>query len=501
MSVLWLWDQLDTRSAIIFIVLLLLVSDYLKHRDGKNFPPGPFWVPFVGDLFSMTSDQPHLYMVKLTEKYGDVYSLRLGGSKFVIVNGCKLAKEALLTQGYALTGRPQLAISDRIYYKKTGVALSNGYTWKEHKRFVLTTLRNFGVGKKSLESIIMEEAKFFVEAFEEERGQPFNPHFTINNAVSNIVCSIILGRRFEYSDSQYRDLQHLMNRGIYLEGSWWTWCYNAFPGLMKYLPGGHNELFSSYGKIQDFLREDIRNHKKDLDPTSPRDYIDTYLVEIEKRKNDTDAGFTEEALCSNTLDLFVAGSETTATTLRWALLFMAQNPQIQEKVQAEIDSVLGQTRLPSMEDKINLPYTEAVVHEVQRKADIVPVNLVKMTTEDMTVGGYLIPKDTAVLINLSSVLNDKNEWETPDTFNPGHFLTPDGKFRRREAFMPFSAGKRPCLGEPLARIELFLFFTCLLKKFTFRTPEGTSLTLDAITGFTRAPVPHKICAVPRGQTA
>ncbi|XP_039591239.1 cytochrome P450 2J2-like isoform X2 [Polypterus senegalus] len=441
MLVWWLWEQLDAWSALIFIVVLLLVSDYLKNRDGKNFPPSPIWVPFVGDLFSMTSDQPHQYMAKLKEKYGDIYSLRLGGSKTVIVNGYKLAREALLTQGYALTGRPQPAIYERIY-KKPGIGLSNGYTWKEHKRFVLTTLRNFGVGKKSLESIIMEEVKFFVEAFEEERGQPFNPHYMINNAVSNIICLIVLGHRFEYSDSHYQEIQHLMNKGAYLEGSWWTW-----------------------------------------------------------RKNDPAAEFNDDTLCSNTFDLFVAGGETTATTLRWALLFMAQNPHIQEKVQAEIDSVLGQTRLPSMEDKINLPYTEAVVHEVQRKADIVPVNLLKMTTEDMTIGGYLIPKDTAILINLSSVLNDKDEWETPDTFNPGHFLTPDGKFRRREAFMPFSAGKRPCLGEPLARIELFLFFTCLLKKFTFRAPEGTSLTLDAITGFTRAPLPHKICAIPRGQTA
>ncbi|KAG2461695.1 cytochrome P450 2J2-like [Polypterus senegalus] len=500
MSVWWLWEQLDARSALIFIVVLLLVSDYLKNRDGKNFPPSPIWVPFVGDLLSMTSDQPHQYLAKLTEKYGDIYSLRLGGSKTVIVNGYKLAREALLTQGYALTGRPQPAIYDRIY-KKPGMALSNGYTWKEHKRFVLTTLRNFGVGKKSLESIIMEEAKFFVEAFEEERGQPFNPHYMINNAVSNIICSIVLGHRFEYSDSHYREIQHLMNKGVFLEGSWWAWAYNAFPRLMRYLPGDHNKLFSSYGKVQDFLREEIRNHKKDLDPTSPRDFIDAYLKEMEKRKNDPAAEFNDDALCSDTFDLFVAGSETTATAIRWALLFMAQNPHIQEKVQAEIDSVLGQTHLPSIEDKINMPYTEAVVHEIQRVGDIVPVNLVKMTMEDMTIGGYLIPKDTAVLINLSSVLHDKNEWETPDTFNPGHFLTPDGKFRRKEAFMPFSAGKRPCLGEPLAKIELFLFFTCLLRKFTFRAPEGTSLTSDAITGFTRAPVPYKICAIPRGQTA
>ncbi|XP_028666623.1 cytochrome P450 2J2-like [Erpetoichthys calabaricus] len=500
MSVWWLWEQLDARSALIFVVVLLFVSDYLKHRDGKNFPPGPFWVPFVGDLFKMASDHPHLYMAKLTEKFGNVYSLRFGGSKIVIVNGYKMAKEALLTQGYALTGRPQPAAYDRIY-KIPGLTLSNGYTWKEHKRFTLTTLRNFGVGKKSLESIIMEEAKFFVEAFEEERGQPFNPHYTINNAISNIICLIVLGHRFEYSDSHYREIQHLINRGIVLEGSWWTWVYNAYPRIMRYLPGRHNELFSVYGKVLVFLREEIRNHKEDLDPTSPRDYIDTYLLEIEKRKDDPAAAFNDDALCSNTLDLFVAGSETTATTLRWALLFMVLNPQIQEKVQAEIDSVLGQTHLPSMEDKINMPYTEAVVHEIQRMGDIVPLNLFKMTVEDMTIGGYAIPKDTAVLINLNSILKDKSEWETPNTFNPAHFLTPDGKFRRREAFMPFSAGKRSCLGEPLARIELFLFFTCLLQKFTFCAPEGTNLTLDSISGFTRAPVPYKICAIPRHQIA
>ncbi|KAG2461694.1 CP2J6 protein, partial [Polypterus senegalus] len=283
MSVWWLWEQLDAWSALIFIVVLLFVSDYLKHRDGKNFPPGPFWVPFVGDLFKMASDHPHLYMAKLTEKYGNVYSLRSGGSKIVIVNGYKIAKEALLTQGYALTGWPQAAAYDRIY-KIPGLTLSNGYPWKEHRRFTLTALRNFGVGKKSLESIIMEEAKFFVEAFEQERGQPFNPHNTINNAISNIICLIVLGHRFEYSNSHYREIQHLINRGVVLEGSWWAWVYNAFPRMMRYLPGHHNELFSSYGKVQDFLREEIRKHKKDLDPTSPRDYIDAYLVEIEKTR-------------------------------------------------------------------------------------------------------------------------------------------------------------------------------------------------------------------------
>ncbi|NXN94172.1 CP2J2 protein, partial [Rhinopomastus cyanomelas] len=109
-------------------------------------------------------------------------------------------------------------------------------------------------------------------------------------------------------------------------------------------------------------------------------------------------------------------------------------------------------------------YTNAVIHEVQRIGNIIPFNVPRMAVKDTTVDGFFIPKGTIMLANLSSVMFDKNEWETPNTFNPEHFLK-DGKFQKREAFMPFSLGKRACLGELLARAELFLFFTALLQKF------------------------------------
>ncbi|NXM00678.1 CP2J6 protein, partial [Tyrannus savana] len=109
-------------------------------------------------------------------------------------------------------------------------------------------------------------------------------------------------------------------------------------------------------------------------------------------------------------------------------------------------------------------YTNAVIHEVQRKANIIPFNVPRMAVKDTTLDGFFIPKGTIVMTNITSVMFDKNEWETPDTFNPGHFLK-DGKFWKREYFLAFSMGKRACLGEVLARSELFLFFTSLLQKF------------------------------------
>ncbi|NWI70083.1 CP2K1 protein, partial [Todus mexicanus] len=110
-------------------------------------------------------------------------------------------------------------------------------------------------------------------------------------------------------------------------------------------------------------------------------------------------------------------------------------------------------------------YTDAVVHEIQRFANIVPMSLPHETTEDVTLKGYFIPKGTYIIPLLASVLQDKSQWEKPDIFYPEHFLDSEGKFVKKDAFMPFSAGRRICAGETLAKMELFLFFTSLLQRF------------------------------------
>ncbi|XP_023262290.1 cytochrome P450 2J2-like, partial [Seriola lalandi dorsalis] len=216
-----------------------------------------------------------------------------------------------------------------------------------------------------------------------------------------------------------------------------------------------------------------------------------------QKKEDPQAGFNTETLLVCTLDLIEAGTETAATTLRWALLYMIHYPEIQKKVQEEIDRVIGQSRHPTMADRPNLPYTEAVIHEVQRMGNIVPLGFPKMASKDATLGGYFIPKGTAVVTILASVLFDKNEWATPDNFNPEHFLDSEGQFRRRNAFLPFSAGKRVCLGEHLAKMELFLFFASLLQRFTFSPAPGEMPSLEGVLGFTHSPEEFKMLAIPR----
>ncbi|MBN3302255.1 CP2J2 protein, partial [Amia calva] len=490
----WLWQWMDIQGLLMMLCVFLIVKT-IRDRPPRNFPPGPFGLPVIGNFLNISPSDPFGSFCKILGDYGDIASLSLGNKRFLLLSGWKTLREAFVEKADAFTDRPSYPINKRLC-KGLGLISSNGHTWRQQRRFALSTLKYFGVGKKTLETSILEESRFLYEAITNEQGKPFEPHNILHNAVANIICSLVFGHGFEYDDQQFHEMLKISAEIFQLPITLWGRLYNSFPTLMEFLPGKHQSTFSNSKKIKMFIQEEVKKHRETWDPSEPRDYIDCYLEEI-KKCDDHTSGFNEENLLYSVIDLFAAGTETTSNTLLWGLLYMAKYPEIQEKVQDEIDGVIGQERQPSMDDRPSMPYTYAVIHEIQRCANILPSTPPRVCTKDTTIAGYDIPKGVVVVPMLMPILFDKSEYQTADRFNPEHFLEKEGKFVKRDNFMPFSIGKRACPGEQLARMELFLFFTSFLQRFTFCIPQGVELTMEFVIGIARGPKPFKICAIPR----
>uniref|UniRef100_A0A8C3P5W6 unspecific monooxygenase n=1 Tax=Chrysemys picta bellii TaxID=8478 RepID=A0A8C3P5W6_CHRPI len=255
-----------------------------------------------------------------------------------VLYGQEAVKEALIDQGDEFSGRGKLALADKLA-KGTGIIFSNGERWKQLRRFALTTLRNFGMGKKSVEERIQEEAHFLVERLR-------NTH---------------------------------------------------------------------------------------------------------------------------------------------------------EKVHEEIDRVIGRSRSPCMADRSQMPYTDAVIHEIQRFVNLVPMGVPHAVTRDTHFRQYVIPKGTTIFPALQSVLGDSREFPKPEQFNPGHFLDENGAFKKSDFFIPFSAGKRICVGEGLARMEIFLILTMILQNFTLKSPiDPKDIDITPLPSVVvSSPKPFQLCVLPR----
>ncbi|KAK9401419.1 cytochrome P450 2J2-like [Crotalus adamanteus] len=268
---------------------------------------------------------------------------------------------------------------------------------------------------------------------------------------------------------------------------------------MKYIPGPHKDALASIEVINSFAKQEVEKHKESSSLHKPQDFIDHYFLQMEKSKNDPNSTYNEENLVQCICDFFFfAGTKTTFTLLMWALLLLTNHPDIQEKVQKEIEEAFSSSASISYQDRKKLPYTNAVIHEMQHLKSIFLVGVSRQSTKDVKLRGYLIPKRTMIFPDLCSVLLDPGQWETPEEFNPNHFLDKDGKFTEREAFLPFGIGQRACVGEQLVRIEIFIFLINLLRAFSFRLPEGVKKLNEApVINLTMHPHPFKLCAISR----
>ncbi|XP_048361668.1 cytochrome P450 2J5-like [Sphaerodactylus townsendi] len=485
---------------VAFLVCLLILRFLKQPGSNRSYPPGPLRLPIIGSLWRLGIKLRKDTSIKLAKQYGNVYMLWLGPIPVVVLSGYEAVKEALINRSEDFADRPVTPFL-KIIGKEMGIVFSNGHTWKQQRKFAMVTMRKLGLGKKGTEHQIEEEAHQLLQAFANAKGHPLDPSIQIRNSVTNVICTVAFGCRFSPEDEQFLELVEAIEDIFGFIGSFSHGLFEVFPWLMKHLPGPQKKALSCVEAVLSFARQEVEKHKEHHADYEPQDFIDLYLLQMQKSKNDPNSTYNEDNLLQCIFQFFIGGLETTSLTLRWGLLLMANLPDIQEKVHKEIEDVLGSSQSFTYQDRKKLNYTNAVIHEIQRSQYVFFIGAPRRCTKDVDMLGFLIPKHAVIVPDLHSVLLDPKQWETPEAFNPNHFLDKDGSFVEKEAFLPFGAGARICPGEQLVRMELFIFFTSLIRAFTLQLPEGVKeLNTEPLVGLSLVPRPYKICAVPRSSS-
>uniref|UniRef100_A0A914W9B2 Cytochrome P450 n=1 Tax=Plectus sambesii TaxID=2011161 RepID=A0A914W9B2_9BILA len=490
---------------LVGLVIASVIAYYLYRElygKRKNLPPGPTPWPVAGNLLQLDNVHPEKTLFDWGKKYGPVFTVWLP-LPMVVVNDYDLMKETFLKQGDTFADRPDLFLFKALVKGNYGLFFTNGKMWRENRRFSLHALRDFGVGRNTLQPQIMDQALQLVDLLHNSAGEPITLLEPFTFGVANVINVLAFGYAWKSGDPVMLKFMDLFDEFSVLFQRPSILLLESYPWLRHFeppLPIGFKRLNEVNDAIFKFILEEIEKHKKTLNEDEPpRDYTDAYLIEMRKRQKEGEGEmFTEWQMAVAIGDLWTAGFATTVATLRFAIIYLLNNPLVQQKLQEEMDRVIGNENELTMDDQKRLPYLCATIQEVLRAGNIVPINVQHAVTEDVVVGGFLIPKNTQVIAQTPSLHLDEKLFDEPEKFMPERFIDADGHFVKNDHVLPFSLGKRACMGESLVRMELFLFLGTLIQRCDFRPVDGVTPPPIVIQpGFLHSPVPYKCIVVPR----
>ncbi|XP_046554024.1 steroid 17-alpha-hydroxylase/17,20 lyase-like [Haliotis rubra] len=474
----WLPRSLTGRAVLVGTVAGVAV--YLVTKKRYKLPPGPRGWPLLGNILEFRETTIFDKLTEWQTKYGPIITLNLGPVSAVTLNRIDVVLEALVKRQADFAGRPQSYSSD--LFSDGGRSISLGDyspTWKLHRKLATKALKHYMTGNR-LELALERSLSKGIQLLKEKKG-PFNPHAIISLIVFNIINNICYNETCEINDTYFKRMANVLDTASNGVGN--GFLEDIFPPL-RLCPTKKMRVMIQL--VEDFFgcqREGLRKHKQTLSQGTIRDFCDALLVAQEEAREEEDpalmAQMSDRHIIQTLGDIFAAGMDTSRFTLLWTLLYLAMHPDTQAKVHQEIDKALGARLFPKVSDRSSLPFTEAVLHESMRLNTVVPLGVPHTTLCDTHIGNYEIPKGTMVLINHYALHHDPEQWRDPEVFRPERFLDQTGKMAPKpESWLPFSAGRRVCLGESVAKPELHLLLAGIMRHFKISLPPGTKLNFE-----------------------
>lgn len=463
--------EIATSLFVVWLVWYFLTT-FLERR---TLPPGPFPFPWIGNLPILLTN-PDKPLRKLRQKYGDIFTMTFVTGNTVVLNTATLAREARLTRKDDVLGLLSECVypMDIIVGPNDLVYADYGTVYLFRRKVFKSAMHVFGTGIEQAEEHVGYAVRSALDKIELLKGQPFSPKDLAASAILVQLWEWITSKKISFDDPTIKSLFEF--RDILVKQSWQSSLYELVP-FQSYLPTEFNRNIKQAQNIKEMIfPPEFKAHLNSYIPCVIRDMTDSFISAYEKeiaKESGKDIGSIND-IPGLMLDVALAGSDTTSATVTWFILYMVLYPDIQEKIHAELDEVVGSDRLPRWQDAKYMHYLQATLCEVLRRSSPVPAARAN-TVRDVTIGGYQIPKGTLVVFSISEIHLDEREWSEPDKFQPKRFLDADGKFvgwTTFHGFMPFNLGRRECVGMTFAKIMMFTFTATLLHQFKIELPDG-----------------------------
>ena len=467
-------------EAFLFILMggLLYFLAVHRRKRSRNFPPGPRGLPLIGNLLDMKKFN-HMTMRALAKQYGNIYMLTVLGKKIFVVTDIDLAWDALVRKGNTFAGRSCSYVTSSLNQGQESLIYGDfGARWKLLRKVAHSALRMFGSGIEILEKKVYREVDELCFQLSQDQGVPLDPSSLIRISILNVISSCLFSSRYAKGDKLAEEFIEMVEGTLHLVGS--ADLIETFP-FIKFLPGEiHTRIRQNVFLREKLFSSTFQERKQTYQDGIIRDITDAHikaLHDVNKEDSNTKGMLSDQCLKNSVIDLLGAGMDTTATFLTWSFLYLAAFPEVQAKLHQELDDVIGRDCQIQYQDRSSLPYLEAFTAEILRHVSFPYAGIPHRVRSDTTLGSFEIPENSQVIFDFRAIHHDPKHWKDPDTFDPTRFLDPeDGSFicPATLSFLPFGAGPRGCVGQILAKIEMFLFLGNVLQQFSLKFPPGSS---------------------------
>jgi cytochrome P450 len=480
----------DIVVALVGIVTgLMYVVLFVTQRKKLRLPQGPRSLPIIGNIHQLGNDA-HTFLWQEAKKYGPIMYLRLGSQGFVVASSAEAAREFVKVQDKVWAGRESSTSMDMFSYNHLDIAgAPYGPYWLHLRK--ICTMELFTT--KCLELFRPPRTDEFNQMIKSimddvEQGKIVDLAMKLRHVAMNNITRMLLNKRFygvdaseqhkayKFKELTFNLLKLLTIRSIGDFVPWLKWVIivSGLKSRMMKVKARADVV------LQEFL--EVKKNGKIInvknDDVHCEDFVDVLMAQPAE---DGTGHLSDNSIKAVIQDMLLAGTDTTANTVEWAIAELLRHPHCAKKLQTELDEVVGKDRIVTESDIPNLPYLNAVVKEVLRLHPAAPLSVTHVALEDTTVGGFDFVAGTRLCVNIYAIQRDPKWWERPLEFDPERFIkNPEiNPLGSHFQFIPFGTGRRQCPGMLLALLFVQVGLARLMQSFDFALPNGQDpATLD-----------------------